>query len=216
MPDLSFAVTGAEAPAHAAAPTLIFALGIENTPADERIHSIALRCQIRIAATRRLYSAGEKARLLEVFGEPERWHETVRTTLWTHASTVVPRFTGSTTAPLAVACTYDFEVTGTKYFDALADGEIPLLFLFSGTVFYEGAGGRLQVAPIAWDREAEYRLPVARWREMIERYYPNSAWIRLRKDVFDQLYRYKAAHGLPTWEDALARLLEAGGEEASA
>ena len=40
------------------------------------------------------------------------------------------------------------------------DGEIPLEFLFGGTVFYAGAGGGLQVQPISWAAEARYRLPV--------------------------------------------------------
>jgi len=48
---------------------------------------------------------------------------------------------------------------------------------------------------------------------MIQRYYPNSAWIRLHKDVFDQLYLYKATHSLPTWEEVVVHLLQASGEE---
>ncbi len=102
----------------------------------------------------------------------------------------------------------------TKYFDALEEGDIPLTFLFSGTIFYEGETGNLQVGQIPWSKEASFRLPVTLWREMIERYYPNTAWIRLHKDVFDQLYRYKAAHGLPTWDETVVRLLQASGEEA--
>lgn len=213
MPDPHFEVTGAESPPYAAVPTLIFKLRIENAIARERIHSIALRCQIQIAATRRRYTPEAQARMLEVFGEPGRWRETLRPLLWTHASTVVPQFAGSTTVELPVPCTYDFEVVATKYFDALEDGEIPLTFLFSGSVFYEGAGGALQVAQVPWDCEAAFRLPVALWRDMIARFYPNSAWIRVQKDVFDRLYRYKAVHALPTWEDVLGRLLQESGEE---
>lgn len=213
MPDLRIEVTGAEAPRYSAVPTLIFEMRLDNAPAEERVHSIALRCQIQIAATRRRYTPQAQARLLEVFGEPQRWRETLRPLLWTHAGTVVPSFTESATVELPVPCTYDFEVVGTKYFDAVEEGEIPLTFLFSGTVFYEGTAGQLQVAQVPWDLEAAFRLPVALWREMIARFYPNSAWIRLQKDVFDRLYRYKAAHALPTWEDALARLIQASGEE---
>ena len=214
MPDLSFEVVGAEAPAFAAVPTLVFKLRIVNENEDERIHSISLRCQIQIAVTRRRYSAQAQARLLEVFGEPKRWSETLRSLLWTHVSSVIPQFSGSTVVDLPVPCTYDFEVVSTKYFDALEEGDIPLTFLFSGTIFYEGKTGNLQVGQIPWSKEASFRLPVALWREMIERYYPNTAWIRLHKDVFDQLYRYKAAHGLPTWDETVVRLLQASGEEA--
>ena len=213
MPDLNFEVVDAEAPAFAAVPTLIFKLRIENAIRQENIHSVVLRCQIQINVTRRRYSAEAQARLLEVFGEPKRWGETLRPLLWTHTSTVVPQFSGSTIVDLPVPCTYDFEVVGTKYFDALGEGEIPLTFLFSGTIFYEGEEGNLQVGQISWSKEATFRLPVALWQEMIERYYPNSAWIRVQKDVFDQLYQYKATRSLPTWEEVFVQLLQASDEE---
>lgn len=207
MPDLRFAVTGVEAPPHAMLPTLVFKLAITNTPAEEVIHSALVRCQVRIEATRRRYSPAAKARLVEVFGTPERWRETLRAQLWTHVNVIAPRFTGETTVDLSIPCSYDFEVVSAKYFDALEDGEIPLTFLFSGTVFYEGAGGALQVGQISWEREASYRMPVSAWRELMARYYPNVAWLLLRKDVFDELRAYRAAHGLPTWEQTIARLL---------
>ena len=213
MPDLNFEVVGAEAPAFAAVPTLIFKLSIDSAIEQERIFTVALRCQIQINVTRRRYNPEAQERLLEVFGEPKRWGETLRPLLWTHTSTVVPQFSGSTIVDLPVPCTYDFEVVGTKYFDALREGEIPLTFLFSGTIFYEGEADNLQVGQISWSKEAAYRLPVALWQEMIQRYYPNSAWIRLHKDVFDQLYRYKATHSLPTWEEVVVHLLQASGEE---
>jgi hypothetical protein len=150
---------------------------------------------------------------VEVFGEPERWGETLRPLLWTHANVTVPQFSGSVTVDIPIACTYDFEVVAAKYFHALGDGEIPLMFLFSGTIFYEGSAGNLQVGQISWSKEATYRFPVALWQEMMARYYPNSAYIRLHRDVFDRLYRYKAAHGLPTWEDAITLLLQTSDEE---
>jgi hypothetical protein len=213
MPDLSFEVIEAQIPPYAAVPTLVFKLRITNGIAGECIHSISLRSQIQIAVTRRRYSPAAQERLVELFGEPQRWGETLHPLLWMHASAVVPQFEGILVADLPVACTYDFEVASTKYFDALEDGEIPLTFLFSGTVFYEGEDGNLRVGQIPWSNEAAYRLPVATWKAMIARYYPNSAWIRLHKDVFDRLAHYKIAHGLPTWEDAITRLLQASDEE---
>lgn len=214
-PDLNFEVIGAEAPAFAAQPTLAFKLRVRVGDEQTTIHSVSLRSQIQIAATRRRYSSEAKERLLDVFGEPARWTETLRSLLWTHASTTVPQFSGEITVDLPVPCTYDFEVVSTRYFDALEDGEIPLMFLFSGTVFYAGEQGNLQAGPISWQKEAAYRLPVATWRTLIQRYYPNSAWIRLRKDVFDQLYRYKTTHGLPTWDEVFLQLLQTNGEELS-
>lgn len=213
MADLSFEVVSAEAPAFAAVPTLIFKLRVDNASEEERIHGVFLRCQIQINVTRRRYSAEAQARLLEVFGEPKRWRETLRSLLWTHASTVVPQFSESIIVDLPVPCTYDFEVVSTKYFNALEEGDIPLNFLFSGTIFYEGEEGNLQVAQISWSKEASFHLPVVLWQEMMQRYYPNSAWIHLQKEVFDRLYRYKATQSFPTWEEVMVSLLQASGEE---
>lgn len=214
MPELSFEVVGAEVPRFAAVPALNFKLRLVNANAQERISTVMLRCQIQLAVTQRRYSPAAQARLLEVFGEPKRWGETLHNLLWTHVGIVVPRFSESITVDLPVPCTYDFEVVSTKYFDALEDGDIPLTFLFSGTIFYENKEGRVQVAQISWSQEASYRLPVATWQAMIQRYYPNSAWLRLSKDVFDQLYIYKATHGFPTWEETIVHLMQASSEEA--
>ena len=213
MPDLNFEVVGAEAVHFAAVPTINFKLHLANANAEEHIHSVALHCQIRLEVTRRRYSSEAQARLLEVFGEPKRWGETLRSLLWTHVNAGIPQFTGETTVDLAVPCTYDFDVVSVKYFNALEDGEIPLIFLFSGTMFYEGEEGNLQVGQISWSKEAAYRMPITVWQDMMARYFPNTAWIHLHKDVFDQLYRYKATRGLPTWEDVIASLLQASGEE---
>ena len=208
MPNLDFRVEGAEVPEFAAAPSLIFKLRLENLE-EEPIRSVALNTQIRIAATQRHYEAAEQERLLELFGEPHRWKDTLRSLLWTHTVLQVPRFSGSTVVDMPVTCTYDLEVVATKYFFALEDGEVPLEFLFSGTVFYAAEGGRLQTARISWEKEAEFRLPVRLWKEMMERYFPNSAWIRLHRDAFDQLYDYKIRMGLPTWEATVEALLRA-------
>lgn len=216
MPDLSFEIISAEAAAYSVLPMLIFKLRIVNANEEEKIQNVNLKSQIMLTVTRRRYNAEEKAKLYELFGEPERWGQTLRTFLWTHVTSVVPRFTGSTTVDLAVPCSYDFEVVSTKYFNALEEGEIPLTFLFSGTIFYEGEAGNLQIGQISWSKEATYRLPVARWREVIGAHFPNSTWLRLQKDVFDQLYKYKMRHGLLTWEDTLERLLKASGEEVQA
>ena len=212
MPDLDFGVEGAEVLEFAAVPSLLFKLRIENLE-EEPIRSVALNTQIRIAATRRHYDTVEQERLLEVFGEAHRWGNTLRSLLWTHTNLQVPPFSGSTVVDMPVPCTYDLEVVWAKYFYALEDGEVPLEFLFSGTVYYAGEGGRLQIARISWEKEAEFRLPVRLWKEMMERYFPNSAWIRLRKDAFDRLYDYKVRRGLPTWEAAVEALLHASEQE---
>lgn len=213
MPDLNFEVIGAEVAAFAATPTLIFKLQVVNGDEHEPVDSVILRCQIQIGVTRRRYNATARTRLIEIFGAPERWNETMRSLLWTHIGATIPQFKGSTTIDLPVSCTYDFEIVATKYFYALEDGDIPLTFLFSGTIFYENSQGMLRVAQISWSKEASYNLPVTLWQQMIEHYYPNSTLLRLHRDVFEQLYQYKIRHGLPTWDETLMRLLQASGEE---
>lgn len=207
MPDLSFEVEKAEAVPFAASPLLAFKLRVSNRDAEEPIHTIALRCQIMIDPARRGYRDEDKGRLRDLFGEPERWGQTLRPMLWTHTSVVVPSFTGGTVVELPVPCTFDFNVAATKYFAGLTDGEVPLNLQFSGTVFYVAESGALQVAQIPWEKEAHYRLPVQVWNQMMEIYYPNSAWLCLRRDVFDRLYRYKVRHGIPTWEQAIESVL---------
>jgi hypothetical protein len=212
VPDLDFRVEGAEVLKFAAVPSLLFKLRIENGE-EEPIRSVAVNTQIRIAATQRHYDAMEQERLLEVFGQPNRWRNTLRSLLWTHTVLQVPPFSGSTVVDMPVPCTYDLEVIAAKYFYALEDGEVPLELLFSGTVFYAGENGRLQVARISWEKEAEFRLPVRLWKEMMEHYFPNSAWIRLRRDAFDRLYEYKVRMGFPTCESAVEALLRASEHE---
>jgi len=213
VPDLDFEVESADVLPYAAVPTLLFRLGIQNTVEGEEVNSISLRTQIRISATQRRYDPAEQAKLRELFGEPHQWKDTLRSVLWTNTNTVVPRFSGGCVFEMPVTCTYDFDVVGTKYFAALEDGEVPLEFLFSGTVFYRGNGGALQVIQISWEKEAKFRLPVSIWREMMDHYFPNSAWLRLHKDTFDRLYDYRARNALLTWERTLESLLDAADKE---
>ena len=212
MPDLSFQIEGAQAVQFAVSPLLGFDLRVTNK-GPESIHTIALRCQIQIEATRRRYDSQDQESLRDLFGEPQRWGQTLRTMLWTQVSVIVPGFTGETRAELPVPCTFDFNVAAVKYFQGLQEGEIPLCFLFSGTVFYESPAGGLQVAPISWDKEAKFRLPVKTWKEMMDLYYPNSAWLCLSRDVFERLNRHKVRMGMPTWEEMLESLLAGVGEE---
>ncbi len=210
MPDLDFQVERAEILSYAAVPTLAFRLRVESLD-GEPIRSVVLKTQLRILTTQRLYADAEQARLVEVFGERQRWGETLKSLLWSHVTLLVPAFTGSTVVEMPVPCTYDFEVVSAKYFHALEKGEIPLEFLFSGTIFYASHAG-LQVCQIPWEKEAHFGLPVSLWKQMMDVYFPNSAWLRLRRDVFDNLYRYKTRQSLATWEDAVERLLDTSEE----
>jgi Family of unknown function (DUF6084) len=207
MPDLNFQIEQVEVAAFSAAPQLIFKLRLSNVNAGETIHTVALRCQIQLEVARRRYTPKDQEGLLDLFGSPNRWGQTLKTFLWTHASVVVPSFADTTVADIAVPCTFDFNVAATKYFHGLSDGDIPLNFLFSGTVFYARPDGSLQVAPISWEKEARFKLPVKVWRGMMDTYYPNTAWLCLRRDIFERLYQYKVRRGIPTWEQALESAL---------
>lgn len=207
MADLHFQVETAEATPNAATPQLSFKVRITNSDA-EPVHSIALRAQIQIEPARRRYTAAEQARLNDLFGEPERWNKTVHSLLWTNTYVNVPGFASSTLADVPVPCTFDFQIAITKYIYALEDGDLPVSLLFSGTIFY-AANGRLQVGQIPWDKEASYKLPVRVWKQMMDFYYPNTAWLELRRDVFERLTEFKSRYGIPTWEQTLERMLDA-------
>jgi hypothetical protein len=207
MPDLSMKVEAASPVLYAAAPTIAFRLLIENDIPDQPIHTIVLRCQIQIDASRRRYAVEEQAKMIDLFGEPERWSQTLKSLLWTIVSVTVSGFKRSTTVELHVPCTFDFNVASTKYFAGLSGGEIPLRMMFSGTVFYADEEGSLQVAPISWEKETTYNLPQRVWRDMMDSYYPNTAWLTIRRDVFDRLNQFKMQHGMTSWDQALERVL---------
>ena len=116
--------------------------------------------------------------------------------LWTHTQAVVPRWAGETLVDFRVPCTFDFNVAATKYFDGLRAGELPLNLQFSGTVFCQDSAGPLHVTQILRDKEASYCLPVKTWADMMEHHYPNSTWLRIGREAFDEL-------GFATWDQAI-------------
>jgi hypothetical protein len=211
MTKLGFSVLGIHAERHAASPTLTATLRITED-SGETVHALALRAQVRIAPQRRNYDATEKAALVDLFGEPDRWGTTLNSLLWMHCTAMVPGFTGDTEVDLQLPCTYDTEVAASKYMQGLAGGEIALSFLFNGTVFTKGTTG-FSVSQVPWDAEAGYRLPVTVWREVMDHYFPNSGWLRLDRDTLAALSRYKSRRSLPTWEQAFDMLLKEAGEE---
>ena len=215
MADLIFGCTGATAERYAATPTLTFSLTITER-SGVRVHAIALRCQIRIEPHRRRYSATEAERLHDLFGDPSRWAETVKPIQLATVTTMVPTFTAVTEANVEVPVTYDLEVTSARYLYGLDDGTIPLLLLFSGTVFVaSGEGFSVELVP--WSAEASFRMPVSVWRELVDNHFPNSGWLRCSRETLDELSEFKAKRALPTWDATLQALLaEAGASESGA
>jgi Family of unknown function (DUF6084) len=207
--DLDFGVERAETVTFAAVPTIAFSLRIACR-SGHAIQSIMLGVQVQIAARRRAYSDEEEQRLVELFGTPDRWATTLRTLLWLRTTQVVPGFTGETQVGLQMPCTYDFEVTGAQYLQALGDGPVPLEFLFSGTVFYTGDNGMLQTAMVSWDSEADFAMPVQVWRDTMDHYFPGSAWLRLDRETFERLAAFRAANTLPSWQETVNTLIDRG------
>lgn len=205
-------VLGVRTEPFAVVPTLVFRIGVE-AGAEEAIESMALHCQIRIEPARRRHDPNERARLFDLFGAPERWGTTLHSLLWTRTACAVPGFRTRCEIDMPVACTYDFEVVASRYFHALEGGEIPLLFLFSGTVFRRHGAG-LRVEPMPWDRESTFRMPATVWRELMDRYFPGEGWIRIRHESLDALHRFRTRQALTGWDEAINALLERAGETA--
>lgn len=206
MPDLSFACTGSSSDRYGVGPTIL--LDVEVTESSGvPVHSGMLRCQIRIEPVRRHYDDGEADGLVDLFGERHRWGETLNPLQLATVPFLLPRFSGSTTVTVPVPCTYDIDIAASRYLAALGSGNVPLLLLFSGTVFYAGDPG-LQVDQVPWDRDVRYGLPVAVWREAMDTFFPSQGWLRLHRDTLDALTRYRSRHALPSWEDTIERLLK--------
>jgi hypothetical protein len=212
-PEPDFQVLGASGRRHAATPALDFDVHVSE-PGGRQVYAIALTAQVMIEPARRAYDAETRDKLVELFGPPERWATTTRSLLWHQADALVPAFTGSTTFRLAVPATFDMEVASAKYLYGLPDGEVPLAFNFNGFVHYRGDEGQLQMSLVPWSCSAEFRLPVATWRDLIEHYYPRTGWIALRESTLEALQREKARRALPTLDACVAELLE-GEEEGS-
>jgi hypothetical protein len=198
---------------YAATPTLTVALQITEST-GVKVHAIALRCQVRIEPHRRRYSADEARRLSDLFGDPSRWAETVKPIQLAMVSTMVPGFTSLTEIELPVPVSYDLEVASGRYLHGLDDGTVPLLLLFSGTVFIAN-GDSFSVELIPWSSEASYRMPVTVWQDVVNDHFPGGGgWLRCGRETLDALSAYKSENAYPTWDATLAALLAAASRPA--
>jgi hypothetical protein len=207
MPDFSFEIVSAAPARDIITPAIAFDLRVTNRFPNESIHAVILRCQIQIEVARRRYNVQEQEQLRELFDDSSRWGDTLRPITWASTSINIPAFSGTTTYSLIVPCSLDFTVATAKYFRAIEGSDVPLTFLFSGSVFYDAGEGNLQVAPISWTKEARFRLPIETWKTLLDLHYPNAVFLNLRRDVFDELYRFKMRRGFATFDETIQRML---------
>jgi len=207
LPEPEFAVIGVRAVRYAAAPALTLDLQVSE-PSGRPVYMIALTIQLMIEPARRSYDEATRARLVELFGAPERWAVTTRSLVWAQLDVLVPAFTGTTTVTVPVACSYDLELAASKYLYSLPDGEAPLALHFNGTIYYPGDDGGLQMVLVPWNKSIDFRMPVLVWRETIEHYYPNTGWVALRSQTLEALQREKLDRGLATLDACMEALLK--------
>jgi hypothetical protein len=214
MIDLDFTVEDVAIARNSAIPTLMFRLRISNSEPDTPVENVMLQVQVRIEATHRSYTPSERERLIDLFGSAEDWDRTLRSVMWTNAGVLVPAFAETCTVELPVPCSYDFDLAATKFFHGVETGEVPLLLLFSGTIFFRNHNGELQIGQIAHHKEALYRLPVPVWQRMMEECHHDSVWLRIDRELFEAIYRFKRERRLASWNDALQRLIGTASAEA--
>jgi len=211
-PWLKFEISSAVPVLHAAVPTLSFGLDITDR-GEREVFMAALTIMIQIEPVKRAYEPEERERLAELFGEPHRWATSAQRLLWSTESVLVKPFSGRTSTEMQVLCNYDLELAATRYFHLVDGGEVPLAFHVNGTVYYAAQDGGLQMVQIPWDTVADFRLPVETWKRMIDAYYPQRGWLPLQRETLEALRRRKVARGLPTYDQAVAELLDRAEQE---
>jgi hypothetical protein len=209
-PEPEFAVLSARPVRHAAAPMLTLDLQVSE-PSGRQVYMIALRIQLMIEPARRAYDDETRAKLVELFGEPERWAVTTRSLVWSQLDVLVPAFTGTTTVSVPVACSSDLELAASKYLYSLPGGLAPLALHFNGTIYYRDDDGALQMVLVPWNTSIDFRMPVSVWRKTIEHYYPGMGWAALHADTLAALQRAKLDRGLATLDTTVSALLREAG-----
>ncbi len=205
MNSLQFSVASVAAQQRVASPTIVFRLRIRCD--GEPVEAMVLRAQLRIEPQWRAYDSRQQSLLYDMFGTPDRWGKTLHTLAWADIPVVVPAFAGQTEVDVGVACTYDFDVTATRYLSAVNDGEIPVRLLFSGSVFRRSPEG-FSAEQVPWECECAYRMPASTWHDAMKACYGDAALIRVDRETFDELHAFRARSGLTSWEHTFTRLLE--------
>ena len=222
MTALTFAIAAAQPAPQTAAPAVTFRLQILNA-SPNRVHALALRAVVRIEPRGRRYTREEAARLYELFGDVQQWDRTLAPVTWAHSALVIPAFDEQIQVDLPVSCTYDLEIASAKYLHAVRAGDVPLTFLFSGTIFTVPAppdhppvpvdpGGParhgLWIEPVPWSAEATFRMPAQVWQDAMDRFFPGGGWLRLQRDTIDRLQAFRGRQAVVSWDEAIGILLQ--------
>jgi hypothetical protein len=206
MTALAITVLDASPSAQTAAPAITFRLRIEDL-GEGRVHALVLRCQTRIEPRGRRYTNDEQSRLYELFGDASQWDRSLNGVTWAQTSLVVPSFERRIDVDLPVACTYDLEVASAKYLHAIRDGDVPLAFLFSGTIFKTHDASRLTIEPVPWDLGASFRMHAPVWHAAMDQFFPGGGWLRLRRQTIDRLQAFRGQQAVVSWDEAIDQLL---------
>ena len=154
-----------------------FALGVTETSGRE-VFTIALTAQINIDPARRELrrraraSASSTSSASPSAGRRPRTASCGRT-----RRTLVPSFTGADArSRCPCRARYDLELAAAKYFYSLPDGEVPLaLPLHAARSCTAATTGSCRSCSSRGRARRTWRMPVATWREMMERHYPDGA-----------------------------------------
>ena len=201
------AILDVRAAERSAAPTLRFSAEVSD-PSGREVYTISLTALIEIEPSKRSYDEASRERLTELFGDPERWSSTTQSLRWAQVDVLVPNFSDRARFEIDVPCTYDLEVAAAKYFSGLEEGDAPLRFHFTGSVFYCGDQDRLQLVRVPWDASARFELPIEVWRQMIDSHYPGGGWVTLHRETLDRLQRMRSSNGLPSFDACVSELLD--------
>jgi hypothetical protein len=204
---LAITIVDARPSSQTAIPGITFRLRIENL-SGARVHAMVLRCQVRIEPRRRQYSISEQMRLSELFGDATQWERALRGVGWAHTALAVPSFERDINVELHVDCTYDLEVAVGKYLHAIRDSDVPLLFLFGGTIFSTGPSGGMSIAPVSGNLDAMFRMPAKVWHSAMDQFFPGGGWVRLQRETIDRLQAFRGREAVVSWDDAIERLLD--------
>jgi hypothetical protein len=203
---LELRIESAARVAFAASPLVALNIVVRAPEHRPEIASVLLRTLVRIEAAARRHSPAETLRLRELFGDESLWGRSSRSLVWAQVTSVISAFSGTTSTEVHVPCSFDLAALASKYIAALDGGDIPITAQWSGSVFYSSETG-LAVAPIPWSSESRFRMPVQVFRDVLDEHFPGSGVLALRRDLLEQLDRYRVVHGLPNWDAAIERLL---------